>query len=186
MKKLLFSLLAVVMLSFTVNAQKTSKEEARVYAAKVLLNFKNTLNTSYDKSVDFEDFVKIVTYPNNSTAMPNEGRELLKVAYVFLSKKTSDKEILSTFSGKEVANAFKFIKANPSYDETQLFGFKIKDAAMTGGKGGPSVSNDVYGYDFEINKEYPCKWWQLKCHLNEIVGEPAADVIIAALIALLL
>ncbi|CAM4087706.1 hypothetical protein FLAN108750_09545 [Flavobacterium antarcticum] len=186
MKKLLFSLMAIAFLSFTVNAQKVSKEEARVYAAKVLLNFKSTLHTSYKNSVDFEDFVKIVTYPNNSTTMPNEGKELLKVAYVLLSNNTSDKEIISTYSGKEVANAYKFLKAHPSFDETQLFGFKIKDAAMTGGKGGPSIHNDAHVSDREINREYPCKWYQIKCHLNEIVGEAAADIIMTALIALLL
>jgi len=176
MKKLVFGLIAMVLFSFVGNAQDFTKEEARVNAAKVLINFKSTLVADFNKSRTFEDFIKNVTGPYNPTTIPAEGKDLLRVTYDYLSRRTSDKEILTTYSGKEIANAFRFLKNNPEKDESQLFGFVVNGKTNLGGKGGPSVNFEIF------ESEYPCKWYQIRCHLQQIFGEKAGDKLTDALI----
>lgn len=166
MKKLLFSLVAIVLISFNGNAQKPTKEEARVYAAKVLINFKNTLEPVYAKSTSLDNFIKNATQGYPTSPMPTQGKKLLEVTYNYLANKTSDANIIATYSGKEVAEAFKYLKDNPEKLQSEVFGFKATNEASS--------------------EPYPCRWWQLRCHLVEIVGETAADAIITALLVLLI
>jgi len=166
MKNLLFSLMAFVLIGVNGNAQNITKEEARVYAAKVLINFKNTLQPEFANSKNFDDFLKNATGPYKATNIPAEGKALLQVTYNYMKAGTSDTQIVKTYSGKEVAGAYKFLQDNPGTLESQVFGFKQSASSTEGG--------------------YPCKWWQIRCHLVQVVGETAADAIIAAVIVLLL
>lgn len=182
--------MAIILVSISMSAQDISHEEARTYAAQVLVNFKNTLEPYFESSDDFESFVKHATDPYNPTPMPKEGEELLRVTYEFFLNRTSDKEIISSYSGKEVAKAFKFLKDNPKYNESRLFGLNIDTRTgmmKSSGKGGPNADYEMISLNFEdFSLVYPCRWWQVRCHLAEIVGDDAADIIITALITILL
>lgn len=185
MKKLIFGLIATVFFGVGANAQKVTKEEVRTYAAKIMVQFKNSLEPAYNESKNFDDFIKNSTGPYNpQSTVTSEGRNILKVAYDYLSNKTSDQRIIDTYSGKEVAFAFKYLKENNALDnESILFGITAKNTKNIGGKGGPTINFDI---NLSNNDNYGCKWYQIRCWLTEAVGEVAADVIITALIALVL
>lgn len=167
MKNLLFSLMAFVLIGFNANAQKITKEEARVYAAKVLINFKGTLQEEFANSKNFDEFVKNATgqYTTTNTPAP-QGKALLQVTYNYMKAGTSNADIIKGYSGKEVAAVYKFTQDNPNSLESQVFGFKQSSEPT--------------------QEPYPCRWWQVRCHLVQIVGETAADIIITAVIALVL
>jgi|SRR5690554_3306105 len=180
MKKVIFGLIAIVFMSVNANAQEISKEEARVYAAKTVINFKNSLKSTFDNSRDFEDFIRNSTGPYNPTTIPNEGRELLRVAYDFLSENKSDNAIISTYSGKEIANAFAFLQKNPTYEESQLFGFKTGEMKSSG-KGGPNADFEL-ALSFEDDSMGGCRWWQIRCHFQEVLGPELGDKLLTFLV----
>ncbi len=181
MKKIIFGLIATVLVSVNVNAQEISKEEARVYASKTLVSFKNSLAPSYKKGMSFEDFIKAVTGPYNPTTIPTEGSELLKVAHTYLSKGTSDKEIIASYSGREIANAFSFLQKNPTYEDSQLFGFKT-GSMKSSEKGGPNADFELVGLNLEEDSLAGCKWWQVRCWLRDIFGEEGGDAVVNAIV----
>lgn len=176
--------MAIILVSISMSAQDISHEEARTYAAQVLVNFKSTLEPYFERSENFEDLVKQITGPYDPTPMPKEGEELLRVTYEFFLNRTSDKEIISSYSGREIAMAFKFLKDNPKYDESRLFGLNMRTGMMeSSGRGGPSADYEMITSNFEdFSLVYPCRWWQVRCHLAEIVGDDAADKLINAII----
>lgn len=82
---MLFGLIATVMLSVSGNAQIETKEDGRVYAAKVMIEFKNALQPAYTNSKSFEDFIKNSTGPYNPQGkITTVGQNMLKAAYGFL------------------------------------------------------------------------------------------------------
>jgi hypothetical protein len=181
MKKILFGVIATVFFGLSANAQKISKEEARVYAAKVLIEFKSGLEPSFKKTMSFEEFIKNTTGPYNPQGkLTNEGRDLLKVTYNYLTKGTSDKEIVSNYNGFEISKAFKYLRDNPSKSESDLFGLSSSTIKNQGGKGGPSINfeNVIFYSDNNLG----CCFFCLRCHLTTVVGEKAADTIIGILI----
>ena len=182
MKNLIFGLIATVFFGLGANAQKVTKEEARTYAANVMVEFKNSLQPAYNESKSFEDFIKNSTGPYDPQGtMTAEGRNMLTVAYNYLSNKTSDEMIIRSYEGKEVALAFKYLKDNGSLDnEGILFGISTVVKKNAGGKGGPSVNFDTVQMDSHNN--FRCCFFCFRCHLQTVFGEEAADVIVDALV----
>jgi hypothetical protein len=178
MRKILLSFMAIVMLGMNANAQIITKEEARTAAAKVMVEFKNALKVAYNDSKNFDDFIKNSTGPYNpQSTVTSEGRNMLKIAYDYLSNKTSDQRIIETYSGKEVAFAFKYLKENNALDnEGILFGISNVESTSVGGKGGPSVNFDTVPAHF--NNNFRCCFFCLRCHLITLFGVKAADKII--------
>ncbi|WP_338375696.1 hypothetical protein [uncultured Flavobacterium sp.] len=181
MKKLIFGLIAVVIFGMNANAQEPSKEEARTYAAKVMVEFKNALEPSYNDSRSFEEFIKNSTGPYSPQGiMTKEGINMLKVAYNYLSNKTSNDKIIESYDGTEVALAFKYLLDNSSKDEGELFGISISNTKNTGGKGGPSVDFDKILND--SNNNFRCCFFCLKCHLTTVFGEEGGTAVLNAIV----
>lgn len=173
MKKMLFGLIATVMLSVSGNAQIETKEEARLVAAKTFVSFKNQLAEAFNKSNDYASFEKTVCGNWRNTP---DGKSLLNEAYNHLKNKTSDDKLISTYDGIGIAKALKFqqdaLANNPKSTGSELFG----------GPGDGSTGN----YN-PIGKEpYPCRWWQLSCHFQQIFGDELGETIFNGLICLLL
>ncbi len=172
MKKMFFGLIATIMMSVSGNAQIETKEDARLAAAKTFVLFKNQLSEAFNKSKDYSSFEKNVCGEWRNT---NEGKYLLNEAFNHLKNKTSDEKIIGTYDGIGLAKAFKFqqdaLSKNPKSSGSELFG-------------GPG--DDTIGKYNPMSKGYPCRWWQLKCHLNEIFGDEVGGQILTAGLNLLL
>lgn len=164
MKKLLFGLIATVFFGFSGNAQDLNKEEARVLVAKSFVKIKNQLNEPFLKSNDYSSFEKLICGTWRNTT---EGRALLNDIYTNLVSRTSDEKIISSYNGVSFANALKFqinaLEKNPKSTGTELFG---------------GLGNESTGNFNPYLKGYPCKWWQLLCHLEQIFGPAAAGAIL--------
>ena len=182
MKNLIFGLIATVFFGLVANAQKISNDEARTSAAKLMVEFKNSLQFAYNESRSFEDFIKTSTGPYNPQGtMTTEGRNMLKVAYNYLANKTSNELIIKSYDGKEIALGLKYLKDNNSLDnEGALFGISKVIYKSSGGKGGPSVNFDVI--PMNSNSNFKCCFFCLSCHLQTIFGEAAAEVIVDAIV----
>jgi len=158
MKKLLFGLIATIMFGFMGNAQIKTKDDARIAVAKTFLSFKKQLSEAYVNSNDFSSFEKNICGNWNNTI---EGRNLLNEAYTYFKNKTSDEKIIASYDGIGIAKALKFQQdiytKNPKSDGSELFG-------------GPG-DNTLSYYNPSSKVAYPCKWYQLRCHLNQIFGE---------------
>ncbi len=150
--------------------EKMTKEEARVHFAEAMVSFKNDVASSYKKGMSAEDFIKAVTEPYNPVNMPSEGSDLLKKAHSYLSKSTPDREIIASYSGKEMALALNFLLTNPTYEESQLFGFRTGNVTSSG-KGGPNADFELVGLGFEGGTFTGCKWWQIRCRIKAKISE---------------
>jgi hypothetical protein len=167
MKKMLFGLIATVMLSVSGNAQIETKEDARIAAAKTFISFKNQLSQAFNNSTDYSSFEKNVCGKWQNTT---EGRNLLNETYNYLRNKTSDEKIVATYDGVAIAKALKFqkdtLEKNPKSTGSELFG----------GPGDGTNGN----YNPIAREPYPCRWWQLSCHLGQIFGAEAAATIVSS------
>ena len=172
MKKMLFGLIATVMLSVSGNAQIETREDARIAAAKTFTSFKNQLSQAFNNSTDYSSFEKNVCGKWQNTT---EGRNLLNEAFNYLKNKTSDEKIVATYDGIGIAKALKFqqdvLAKNPKSTGSELFG----------GPGDASTGN----YNPTGRDGYPCRWWQLSCHLEQIFGSEGGQIISNAIIVII-
>jgi len=170
---MLFGLIATVMLSVSGNAQIETKEDARLVSAKTFVLFKNQLSEAFNKSKDYASFEKNVCGEWRNT---NDGKYLLNEAFNHLKNQTSDEKIITSYDGIGIAKALKFqqdvLTKNPKSSGSELFG----------GPGDYTAGN----YNPIEKGAYPCRWWQIKCHLNEIFGNEVGGIILNSLICLLL
>ena len=170
---MLFGLIATVMFSISGNAQIETKEDARLAAAKTFVSFKNQLSQAFNASSDYASFEKTVCGKWQNTI---DGRYLLNEAYNHLKNKTSDEKIIESYDGVGIAKALKFqqdaLTKNPKSTGSELFG----------GPGDGTTGN----YNPVGREPYPCKWWQLNCHLDQIFGPKAGSAILNALIDFIL
>jgi hypothetical protein len=178
MKKILFGLIATVFFGLSANAQKFTKEEARIYAAKAYVNFKNSLSEYQKNSKSYDHFISIVINPTGNN-IPSEGANLLKIAYNDLKNKTNDETILKNYSGKEIADALRYLKKNPNKTEEDLFGLSNLEKTSLQGKGGPSGEIMI---TFNEENTVGCRWYQIRCWFSEIFGPELGDKVLKALI----
>lgn len=187
MRKLVLSFVMILFLSVNLNAQEITKEEARQYASEFLISFKNTLESNMKQTDSFDDFVRKTTGVANLSAMPSEGMELLEITYNYHIQGISDKEILASYSGVEVAKALKYLQGKSNDAELHLFGMKTGEMRSSG-KGGPNADYefvDIFNLEDDLAKK-PCRWYQIRCHFHNIFGEDIGDKVLIELIRILL
>lgn len=170
---MLFGIIATVLLSVSGNAQIKTKEDARLAAAKTFVSFKNQLSQAFNNSTDYYSFEKNVCGKWQNT---NEGKSLLSEAYNHLKNKTSDDKLISSYDGVGIAKALKFqqdlLSKNPNSTGSELFG-------------GPG--DDTAGEYNPMKKvPYPCRWWQIKCHFQQLFGDELGEIILDGLICFIL
>lgn len=91
MKKIIFGLIATVMLSFSGNAQKMTESAQQVVLNAQVVTFVNVSKTFYTKGQSFEDFIKALTIP--SPTVPSQDLFLRKV-YSYVTNNTPDCDIM--------------------------------------------------------------------------------------------
>ncbi|RXR20946.1 hypothetical protein EQG63_03135 [Flavobacterium amnicola] len=165
MKKLLFGLIAIIGVTFTSNAQIKTKDDARLASAKTFVSFKKQLTEAYLKSTDYSSFEKNLCGNWNNT---KEGKYLLNEVYTYFKNKTSDEKIIASYDGIGMAKALQFQQdiytKNPKSDGSELFG-------------GPS-DNSTTSSNPTSKVAYPCRWYQLSCHLNQIFGAEMGGILL--------
>jgi len=173
--------LALVMLvSFSVNAQKLSQKEQEQVKAELrngMASFVEGVKAYYKNGTSYEDFRKSLV-GKGETKMTEEGNAMLKKAFNYLSKGTSQQEIAAKDSMIEIAAAAVFISQyndehKSSIGDSILFGNPTLDTLST---------NNLAVF----NSAYKCRWWQLKCHLQSIFGESGGNTLTNALVQFLI
>lgn len=161
MKKLIKGLtLGLVMLGSFAFGQ--TAEDARVSFAKEIVVMRANTKDAYTTSKSYDEFK--VRLLNSTQVNTQEGEKLLSVLYNYHKSNTDDKKIIESYGGVEVANAFARLqiinKETGSQNDGQIL-FSTGTITAKAADGG-----------------YPCKWYQVRCHLVELFGEKAADAII--------
>lgn len=126
MKKLLFSLMAIVMLSLSSFGQ-TNEEIAKVYNenrpvfANLMSDFVINLQPFYSAGMSYDSFVRKVA---SSKELSSDGDIILRKAFVYLENRTSESTIQKNETGLEIAVAYlNYTKSNTSKPfEDYLFG----------------------------------------------------------------
>ena len=91
MKKLLFSLIGTVILSFSGNAQKMSESAQQAAVNAQVVTFVNVSKAFYTRGQSFEGFIESLTIP--SPTVPSQ-EEFLRKVYSYVSNNTPDCEIM--------------------------------------------------------------------------------------------
>jgi hypothetical protein len=110
MKKLVFGLIATVMLSGFSFGQKLTAEQSKSVneqMVKLVDNAKDYL--SKNNGASYNQFILDVT--SNRKVATMEGQQLLSKVYDFASKGTSTDEIMKSYDGKELLSVVALIKA---------------------------------------------------------------------------
>jgi hypothetical protein len=154
MKKILFGLIATVMLSFAGNAQdKASIEKSRVKLATSMSMLVEDCQPSFKKGMSYNDFLSDVVLGGvkNSTLKTASANNLYKKAYSYLSNGTSSSEIIAKDKGTEVADVLYLINKSSS----------LEDGAV-----------EVFGNDYARIK-WPPRWlswiWDNRDEIIEII-----------------
>jgi len=176
MKKFMICMITSIFVGFGAQAQKTiaTKEDARLALAKGFVSFRNSLRPPFKETKDYKRFKNTICGPWTPT-VPVEGDNLLKAAYESLSSGITDDEIIKSYSGKEMAAAALFqnevFKKNPKSDGSELFG---------------GTTGSFNPYAAKQSADSPCRWYQLKCWLQQIFGEREGELIVGTIVVILL
>ncbi len=120
------------------------QEQVRFYLCEGLISFKQSLEPYYSQSTSYEGFINLLEVNEEETS--ELGNNLLMLAYNCLNNGHSDEYIHNHYTGKYMAEVAIYLMNNPDSDGSELFA----TTAVDGGN-------------------YPCKWWQLFCHINQFV-----------------
>lgn len=91
MKKMIFGLIATVMLSFVGNAQEISKTTKKVVLNTQIVSIVEASKTVYTKGMTYEDFVKNLLIP--SPTIPSQD-EFFRTVYKYINSNTASCDIL--------------------------------------------------------------------------------------------
>lgn len=147
MKKMLFSLIATVLLSVSGNAQKITNEDLRLQLSKSISSLVDDLKPSYKKGMSYEDFTNVILAGNTNSTIPKTGENLLKKVHSFLANNTSEGEILKSYNGQEMADVYFILKDNKDVKSAvaKIFGNEV-------------LEKTKFGQNLLDNKLSCCKW----------------------------
>lgn len=166
MKKMLFGLIATVMLSVSANAQTITNEDLRLQLSKSMVSLVNDLKPNYKSGMTYKDFTNVILAGNTNSTIPTTGDNLLRKAHSFLEKNTTENEILKTYNGQEMADAYYFLKDSKDAKEgaIKVFGNEI-------------IEKTKFGQNMLDSRVACCKWlsnawnwvWGHKDEIIEII-----------------
>lgn len=138
-------------------------EEFRIKLAELMISFKESVSEYYEEGDSYENFCYKLQYSLNDnddfTEISEIGHQLLSKTYQYIENNISDDEILENYEGEEMLTWMVFYSETLDTDGSEFFG----------GSG-----------HININKAaWPCKWYQLRCHVQNIFGESANQVLSA-------
>lgn len=127
MKKMVFGIIATVMLSVCGNAQtKETKENARLKLATATSMIVDNYRESFKKTMTYDDFLHNVVLGGikNSTLKTPTADNLIKKTYTYLKNGTVSSEIIKNDNGAEMADVLYLINKSNSLEEgaTSVFG----------------------------------------------------------------
>ena len=172
MKKLLFGLIATVLFSVIGNAQRMTQEDVRLLLAKQMVSFTDAMKPAYQQAKDFKEFETIVCGDWLSKTT-KEGHALLNASYSYISKNTTDAQILNSYSGKEMAAVVLL------HNENLKKGIKSDGSEIFGG-----TTGDFNPYASTVTGR--CRWYQLACWFDEIFGPVAGPKALEATVVWLI
>lgn len=118
---------------FNTSAQKEEYTEAYVKGQlqQGMASLVESLRPSYEKGMDYDDFLTVLLGENSTYEMPKEGKALLEKSFVYLSEGFSNEGIAKSSSVEEIATAALYVhnynsKYNSSNDNSILFGLNLK------------------------------------------------------------
>ena len=153
MKNLFFAILAMAVI-FTGTAQtKRNTERARQELAVGMASFVNATKPAYKAGQTYADFQKALCGTNKPAP---SGAALLKKAFEYHQKRTSESQILSSYDGKEMAVAVLTLNEIQSKS-----GSKVTGAELFG-----STTGNLNPFE-RLNAK--CKWYDLPCHLANLI-----------------
>ncbi|MGB6092467.1 MAG: hypothetical protein WBF83_01760 [Moheibacter sp.] len=162
MKNLFFAFIAFVMMSgasFGQNLNKPTKEQVEIYLAESMEEFIRNLGIFYKDGQSYNQFkAELYKSKKASSTIPKEGEALLKKTYSYIVKGGATKAQIQKDGVKEMMDAATYIKNNGN--DYLLFGVSNYNELADGGVSGKS----------------PCKWYQLNCWFNLILGFDIWDI----------
>jgi hypothetical protein len=154
MKKLIFLFASITVFASSQAQTKITKEQSRVYLAQGMASFTSSVRLFYKKGQTYAEFEKGLLGKSQNT---QQGRNLLKKAYEYITAGTSAVEIEKKDSGLEMAVAAGAVesikKNNPKTRGLELFGSPT-------GNTSPillTTNADCAG------------WWDIFCHLGNLI-----------------
>jgi hypothetical protein len=147
MKKMLFGLIATVMLSVSGNAQKITNEDLRLQLSKSMSSLVNDLKSSYKNGMSYNDFTNVILAGTTNSTIPKTGDNLLRKAHSLLEKNTSEIDIIKSYNGQEMADVYYFLKDNRDKKEAAIKVF-----------GNDIIEKTKFGQNMFDSKVSCCKW----------------------------
>jgi len=190
MKKLkIFIALAIIAISGNVNAQKTQAaptlpleqiNQVQSQLVDGMVSFVESVRPFYAKGDTYQQFKVKVLIGNQTVAirtalpvLPKEGEAMLQKAYEYLSKGLTAKGIAAKDNGKTIGEATLFMY---NYQKGNSRSSIDADVALFGGNQTALDNNPL-----TRASRKRCKWWQIRCHLQNIFGDDVGDQITDAL-----
>lgn len=150
--------------------------EIRIQLATMVAQTKDNLSVVYNSGMSYEVFRSKVL-GRSGAAVTTEGEALLNKIYNYFVVGTTNSQIINKDSGVEMKNAL--VKANKiGSDGAALF----STSADT-----PKLDTNFQTHQTESKGSSlaGCKWYQLACWVDEVLGAGAAAALLKVLIALL-
>lgn len=166
MKKMLFGLIATVMMSVSGNAQKITQESFRLELSKSMVSLVNDLKPSYKNGMSYKDFTAAILAGNINSTIPVTGDNLLKKAHYYLANNASDEKITASYEGTEMADVYFILKEskNSKIGAIKIFGNDV-------------VERTEFGQNMTDSEGSCCRWlvntwnwiWSNKKEIIEII-----------------
>lgn len=177
MKNFILTFIAFLMLSGNAFGQ-TKNVESDLREGKV--SFVTSLGEYYEVGMTYMSFKTKVIGKSNLSNITKEGDALLNESFDLLKSNANTKTIYqSSFKkfGEAIILATKLDPKNHELGFIQVFGSE---------KYFSSNSYEVHSLDQVdcaiTDLAVKCRWWQLKCHLQEIFGEDGGNTIINVIV----
>ena len=185
--KNIVAVLSIVLSIFIVSKTSAQKEEyteayVKGQLQEGMLSFVDGLRPSYEKGMDYHDFLTVLIGENSTYEMPKEGKALLEKSFVYLSEGFSNEGIAKSSSLEEIAAAALYVhnynsKYNSTNGDSLLFGVKLQNEKLN--------SQNKMSIAF-TEPSFRCRWWQIGCHLRSVFGESGGNALNNAIIAWLI
>ncbi|MEM0541595.1 hypothetical protein WFZ85_03115 [Flavobacterium sp. j3] len=172
MKKLVFGLIATVMLGFVGNSQEFTPESVKNDLQIGTMSFYSSIKGFYKAGMTEKEFLLALSNGNGFKNQTEEAKNILKLSYELLTNKAPDqrvKEVLikpfAIFTKEGLQLMYDGKTENLNAASTIMFGIEddsinTKLSTKTKGPNGEVVFDNVEG----------CRWYQIGCHIRWLFG----------------
>ncbi len=150
-------------------------EEIRTKLATMMAEMKDNLSTVYSSGTSYESF-RSKALGRSGSAVTQEGEALLKKSYNYLVAGTSSSQIISSYDGKEMGEA---------YAKLIQLGVNNEHALFSTGSDVPKLDTNfnVNQHESKGSNSSGCRWYQIGCWLDDIFGAGTANSVMGVIMA---